>query len=72
MALLGCRPRSWSGHRVPRLVAALLLLPSALVAMGARGAMAQPAVGSLAFAGCDANIPLTGLLARVFRQHHPR
>jgi len=71
MALLGCGPRSWSGHRVPRLVAALLLLPPALVAMGARGAMAQPGVASLAFAGCDANIPLTGLLARVFRQRHP-
>jgi phosphate transport system substrate-binding protein len=33
--------------------------------------MAQPAPATLVFAGCDANISLTRLLARVFMLNHP-
>ena len=71
MALSRRGPKSWSTGCVPRLVATLLLLPAVLMATGDRGAMAQPASGTLVFAGCDSNIPLTRLLARVFMQSHP-
>jgi phosphate transport system substrate-binding protein len=64
-------PRSSSMRYVLRLVAALLLLPPVLLTTGNRGAMAQPASETLVFAGCDSNIPLTRLLARVFMQTHP-
>jgi len=64
-------PKSWSTQCVPRLVAALLLLPPIVMATGDRAAMAQPAPATLVFAGCDSNIPLTRLLARVFMQTHP-
>lgn len=66
-----CRPQGWGGPRVPRLVAALLLLPPILMATGDRGATAQPAPATLIFAGCDSNIPITRVLARVFMQTHP-
>lgn len=56
---------------VPCLIAALLLMLPVVLAARARGAMAQPASETLVFAGCDANIPLTRLLARVFMQTHP-
>jgi phosphate transport system substrate-binding protein len=69
MALLRRGPKSWSTQCVLRLVAALLLLLP--LAARARGAMAQPALGTLVFAGCDSNIPITRLLARVFMEHHP-
>ncbi len=71
MALSRRGPESWRTGCVPRLVAALLLLPLVLVATGDRGAMAQPASETLVFAGCDSNIPLTRLLARAFTQTHP-
>ena len=71
MVLLRCGPKCWSKQCVLRLVAALLLLPPVLMATGDRGAMAQPASETLVFAGCDSNIPLTRLLARVFAQTHP-
>jgi len=64
-------PKNWSMRCAPRLVAALLLLPSVVMAAGDRGAMAQPASETLVFAGCDSNIPLTRLLARAFTQNHP-
>lgn len=60
-----------TGQCVSRLVAALLLLPPVLVAMGDQSAIAQPASETLVFAGCDSNIPLTRHLARVFMQNHP-
>lgn len=65
------RPKERIAQGVPRLVAALLLLPFVLMATGDRGAMAQPASETLVFAGCDSNISLTRLLARVFMQNHP-
>jgi phosphate transport system substrate-binding protein len=71
MALLRRGPNCWSTWCVLRLVAALLLLPALVMATGDRGAMAQPASETLVFAGCDSNIPLTRLLARVFMQNHP-
>jgi len=71
MALLRRGPRSSSMRYVLRLVAALLLLPPVLLTTGDRGAMAQPASETLVFAGCDSNIALTRLLARVFMQNHP-
>lgn len=71
MALSLRGPKGWNAGCVPRLVAALLLLPPALMATGDRGAMAQPASETLVFAGCDSNIPLTRLLARAFMQTHP-
>jgi phosphate transport system substrate-binding protein len=55
---------------VSLLLAALVLL-SSFVVPGARNAMAQQAPETLIFAGCDANIPLTRLLARAFMQRHP-
>lgn len=71
MVLFRCGPKGWSAHCVPRLVVTLLLLPPVLVAMETRDAMAQPASVTLVFAGCDSNIPLTRLLARIFMQNHP-
>ena len=71
MALPRRGPKSWSMRYVLRLVAAPLLLPPVLMVTGDRGAMAQPASETLVFAGCDSNIPLTRLLARVFAQTHP-
>jgi len=71
MALPRRGPRSSSMRYVLRLVAALLLLPPVLLTTGDRGAMAQPASETLVFAGCDSNISLTRLLARVFMQNHP-
>jgi phosphate transport system substrate-binding protein len=55
---------------VSLLLAALVLL-SSFVVPGARNTMAQQAPETLIFAGCDANIPLTRLLARAFMQRHP-
>jgi phosphate transport system substrate-binding protein len=71
MALFRCGSKCWRTQCVLRLVAALLLLPPVLMATGDRGAMAQTASETLVFAGCDSNIPLTRLLARVFAQTHP-
>lgn len=65
------RPQGGGRQCVRRLVIALLLLPSVLMATGDRGAMAQPASETLLFAGCDANISVTRLLARAFTQTHP-
>jgi phosphate transport system substrate-binding protein len=65
------RPKGCVAQGVPRLVAALLLLPALMMATGDRGATAQPASETLVFAGCDSNISLTRLLARVFMQNHP-
>ena len=56
---------------VSLLLAALVLLPSVVVVPGMRGAMAGHAPETLIFAGCDANIPLTRLLARAFMQRRP-
>jgi hypothetical protein len=56
---------------VSLLLAALLLLPSVVVVPGVRRAMAGQAPETLIFAGCDANIPLTRLLARAFMQRRP-
>lgn len=64
-------PKSWRMRYVLRLVTALFVLPPVLMATGDRGVMAQPASETLVFAGCDSNIPLTRLLARVFMQNHP-
>jgi phosphate transport system substrate-binding protein len=53
------------------LLVALVLLPSVVMVPGARRAMAEQAPETLIFAGCDANIPLTRLLARAFMQRRP-
>jgi len=72
MVLARNRPKWCTAQCVPCLAAALLLvLPLVLVATGHRGALAQPASETLVFAGCDSNIPLTRLLARIFMQTHP-
>lgn len=58
---------------VSRLVAAVLLVSPVLMPMSDQPATAQPkpALETLVFAGCDSNIPLTRLLARVFMKTHP-
>lgn len=67
------RQRPWgrSRQRVSRLVARFLLLPAALVVLAGPSARAQPVSETLLFAGCDANIPLTRLLARAFMRSRP-
>ena len=71
MDLLCCGLKGRCAERVARLVAALLLLPLVLVTADPRGVMAQPVPGTLVFAGCDSNIALSRLLARVFMHRHP-
>lgn len=59
-------------QRVPALTGALVaFLASVLIVPGDRSATAQPVPETLVFAGCDSNISLTRLLARIFMQRHP-
>jgi phosphate transport system substrate-binding protein len=48
-----------------------LLLASAGDVAGARHALADQAAQTLVAAGCDANVPITSLLARAFRRQRP-
>jgi phosphate transport system substrate-binding protein len=71
MVIASKRPKSCRTQCVPCLVAALLVVLPLVLVVTVPGAMAQPTSGTLDFAGCDANIPLTRLLARAFMQRHP-
>lgn len=64
------RPTGRPANRVPRILAFLVLLPSLVVLPGGRG-VAEQAPETLVFAGCDANLPITRLLARAFTRTRP-
>ena len=53
-------------------MAALLLLAPTQAAEELNAGILRSTPDPLVFAGCDANIPITRLLARGFRQKHPR
>lgn len=62
--------RSPRAYRISGFLAWLFFL-SSVVVPGAQEATAQAGAKTLVFAGCDANLPLTRLLARAFMQKHP-
>lgn len=65
------RPRLRSKAIIASMTAFVVLVISALDIPGPQPTMAQRVPETLVFAGCDANIPVTRLLARIFMQRHP-
>lgn len=53
------------------LIAVLVFLSWLMAVSATRNARGEPAAETLTFAGCDANVPLTRVLARAFTQRRP-
>lgn len=66
-----CRPTGRVPRRVLRFLVLLVLLPFVVVFPAAHGIAEQPHE-VLRFAGCDANVPITRLLARAFTRTRPQ